>query len=44
MTAAEKLWKRLKKQIRNKRFLRQFSVGQYVIDAQPELKPAIEGW
>jgi len=45
MTKAEKLlWERLRKrQVRNKRFLRQFGVGKYVIDFYcPEIKLAIE--
>jgi very-short-patch-repair endonuclease len=45
MTNAEKLlWERIRRrQIRNKRFLRQFSVGKYVIDFYcPEIKLAIE--
>ncbi len=44
-TQAEKLlWERLRKrQVKNKRFLRQFSVGKYVIDFYcPEIKLAIE--
>jgi len=45
MTQAEKiLWERLRKrQVRNKRFLRQFGVGEYVIDFYcPEIKLAVE--
>lgn len=45
MTIAEKLlWERIRRrQIRNKRFLRQFSIGKYVLDFYcPELKLAIE--
>ena len=45
MTIAEKLlWNRLRKrQVRGKRFLRQYSVEKYVIDFYcPELKFAIE--
>lgn len=45
MTSAERLlWERLRKrQVKNKRFLRQFSVGKYVIDFYcPEIKLAIE--
>ncbi|MDQ3021193.1 MAG: endonuclease domain-containing protein [Bacteroidota bacterium] len=45
MTNAEKLmWERLRRrQIRNKRFLRQFSVGKYVMDFYcPEIRLAIE--
>ena len=45
MSEAEKLlWMRLRRrQIKNKRFLRQYSVGKYVIDFYcPELKLAIE--
>ncbi|MBL8008557.1 MAG: endonuclease domain-containing protein [Ignavibacteria bacterium] len=45
MPKAEKmLWERLKKrQIKNKRFLRQYSIGRYVIDFYcPEIKFAIE--
>lgn len=45
MPNAEKiLWERLRRrQIKNKRFLRQYSVGKYVIDFYcPEIKLAIE--
>jgi very-short-patch-repair endonuclease len=45
MTNAEKLlWQRIRKrQIKGKRFLRQFSVGEYVIDFHcPEIRLAIE--
>ncbi len=45
MPKAEKmLWEKLRKrQIKNKRFLRQYSVGKYVIDFYcPEIKFAIE--
>ena len=45
MSNAEKLlWEKLRRrQIRNKRFLRQYSVGKYVIDFYcPEIKLAIE--
>lgn len=45
MSNAEKiLWERLRRrQINNKRFLRQYSVGKYVIDFYcPEIKLAIE--
>ena len=45
MTEAERiLWVRLKRrQIMNKRFLRQFSIGKYVVDFYcPEIKLAIE--
>ena len=45
MTSAERLlWERLRKrQVKNKRFLRQFSVLKYVLDFYcPEIKLAIE--
>lgn len=45
MPNAEKmLWERLRRrQLKNKRFLRQYSVGKYVIDFYcPEIKLAIE--
>jgi very-short-patch-repair endonuclease len=45
MTNAERLlWKRIRRrQIRNKRFLRQFSVGKYIIDFYcPEIRLAVE--
>ncbi len=45
LTNAEKLlWERIRRrQIRNKRFLRQYGVGKYVIDFYcPEIKLAIE--